>query len=124
MYKLVKILLFCCLCFNATVSNAQYDEYIKSENNRVNAAQQTEIEIQNFIRDNFNKYKLSQEINDKIIHHLRSEDEFSDTELEQAKVDAKKYELRKLYFVQNPEKKEDYLAKVLPTALQIGRAHV
>ncbi len=118
MYKLVKIILFCCLCFNATVSNAQYDEYIKSENNRLNAAQQTEIEIQNFIRDNFNKYKLSLEINDKIIHHLKSEDEFSDAELEQAKVEAKKYELRKLYFVQNPDKKEDFLAKVLPTALQ------
>lgn len=118
MYKLLKIVFFCCLCFSSNLITAQYDEYIKSENDRIATTQQTEIEIQNFIRDNFNKYKLSQEINEKIIHHLKSEDEFTDAELEQAKVEAKKLELRKLFFLENPQKREDYLARVLPTTLQ------
>ncbi len=117
MYKIFKIVFFCCLCFSSTHISAQYDEYIQSETARIKTTQQTEIEIQKFIQDNFSKYKLSQEVNDKIVNHLRSEDEFTYAELEKAKIDAKKYELRKLFFAENPIKKEEYMAKPIPSAL-------
>ncbi|MGL2966902.1 3-coathanger stack domain-containing protein [Flavobacterium sp. XGLA_31] len=117
MNKVFKIAFFCLLCLSSTKISAQYNEYIKSEEDRITATQQTEIEIQNFIRDNFNKYKLSQEVNEKILNHLRSEDEFTDAELEIAKSEAKKYELRKLFFVENPIKKQEYIARQLPQAL-------
>ena len=53
--------------------------------------------------DNYNNYKLSYETNDRIIHHLKDEDVFSTIELENAIVNAKKHELRKLFFYENPE---------------------
>ncbi len=118
MYKVLKIAaVFCCLCFSSNKISAQYNDYITSENNRITASEKTEIEVENFIRDNFNKYKLSHEATEKIMNHLKSEDEFTNEELEKAKIGAKKHELRKLFFVENPSKKEDYIARTVPQEL-------
>ncbi|WP_333600869.1 T9SS type A sorting domain-containing protein [Flavobacterium sp.] len=117
MYKILKIVLIGCICFYSAAVSAQYDEYIAAENNRILLSQKTELEIENFITDNFNNYRLSDEAIDKIVHHLQSEDEFTEAELEKAKIDAKKYELRKLFFAENPVKKEDYIAKPIPVTI-------
>ena len=117
MNKIFKIILICCVCFNSSQVLAQINEYIASEDSRISAAERTEVEIQKFIDDNFNKYKLSDEMNVQVIQHLKSEDAFSDAELEKALLDAKKHELRKLFFVENPEAKSNYLAKPIPVSI-------
>jgi hypothetical protein len=117
MYKIFKIVLFSCIGFNSANIVAQYDEYIASENSRMSLASQTEKEIERFINDNFKKYKLTQEITADIINHLKDEEEFSEMELERAIVNAKRVELRKLFFLDNPEKREDYIANPIPTSI-------
>lgn len=117
MYKILKIVLFSCVWFGSSTITAQLNKYIDEENNRILLSQKTEIEIQKFINDNFNNYILSQENNDKIKSHLIDEDEFTPLEFENAKINAKKHELRKLFFHQNPDKKEYYVAKKIPAAL-------
>ena len=118
MYKILKIVLFCAICFNSTIISAQFNEYLSSENNRISSTKQIEIEIQNFINDNFKNYELSTEITDELIRHLRSEEEFSQVELDRAIINTKVFELRKLFFIQNPDKKERYIAKPMPVSIQ------
>ncbi|HNP32785.1 MAG TPA: T9SS type A sorting domain-containing protein [Flavobacterium sp.] len=118
MNRIVKTILVCAICFNSGIISAQINEYLNSENKRISNANRTEVEIQKFIDDNFNNYELSQEINDELIQHLRSEEEFSDAELQNAIKKTKYYELRKLFFIQNPDKKADYLARPLPVEIQ------
>ena len=118
MKRIIKTIIVCALCFNSGIISAQINEYLNSENNRISNANRTEIEIQKFIDSNFNNYKLSQEINDDLIQHLRSEEEFTDAELQNAIKKTKVYELRKLFFIQNPDKKEDYYARPLPVQIQ------
>lgn len=118
MKTLVKTILVCAICFQSNNLSAQLNEYINSENIRVNKANQIEIEIRKFIADNFDAYELSQTVSDELIEHLRMEEEFSDSELQNAIVNAKIVELRKLYFIQNPDKKESYFAKPIPETIQ------
>ena len=117
MYKLLKIILFSCICFNSVDIFAQYNDYIVSESSRISHASQTEKEIEKFINDNFKKYKLTQEINNDLINHLKAEEEFSENELERAIVNAKMIELRKLFFRNNPDKRENYIAKPTPASI-------
>ncbi|MDN3676631.1 T9SS type A sorting domain-containing protein [Flavobacterium paronense] len=120
MYKILKTLIVCAICFNSYDISAQLNEYLNSENNRISSAKQIEVEIKKFINDNFDNYILSQEINDDIIAHLRAEeqDEFTQEELDKAIVNTKIYELRKLFFVQNPDRKDSYFAKGIPISVQ------
>lgn len=116
MNKVIKIV-FCFVCLNSAVSFAQVDEYLALEKNRISNSYDTEKEIRKFIDDNFNKYKLSTEITDEVIEHLRREEAFSDAELKFALKNAKIVELRKLYFKNNPEKRKDYIANAMPSSV-------
>ena len=118
MKTIVKTLIVCAICFNSNISSAQVNEYLSSENTRISDANQTELLLKDFITENFNKYILSQEITDDLIQHLRSEEEFTDAELKRAIENAKIVELRKLFFLQNPDKKDSYFAKPLPVTIQ------
>jgi hypothetical protein len=118
MKTIVKIVIICAICFHSGNLSAQINEYLTSEKGRISNAAQIETEIQNFIADNLNKYELSQAINDELIQHLRSEEEFTDAQLEKAIFNTKIVELRKLFFVQNPDKKENYIARPTPPTMQ------
>ena len=118
MKKIVKTLLVCAICFHSNILSAQINEYLNSENSRISNASQIEIEIQNFIADNLANYELSQAINDDLIQHLRSEEEFTDAELQKAILKTKYFELRKLFFIQNPDKKDSYTARPIPVTIQ------
>lgn len=117
MFKIIKLVLFSCICFNSAVMVAQYDEYIVAENNRISNADKIELEIGKFINENFKKFKLTQEITEDLISHLKLEEEFTQTELERAIDNAKVIELRKLFFKNNPEKRENYIAKPIPASV-------
>lgn len=118
MDKILKIVIVCAICFNSYHISAQVNEYLTSENNRIAKAKDVEVQIKKFIKDNFDNYKLSKEVSDEVIKHLREEEEFTNQELETAIVNAKIYELRKLFFVQNPEMKDSYFARPIPVAVQ------
>jgi hypothetical protein len=118
MNKLVKTLIVCAICFQSSIISAQINEYFNSENSRITNAAQIEVKIQNFITENLNKYELSQEITDDVIQHLRSEEDFTDGELQKAILNTKIVELRKLFFLQNPDQKENYFARPIPVEIQ------
>ncbi|MGL2964583.1 T9SS type A sorting domain-containing protein [Flavobacterium sp. RSB2_4_14] len=117
MYKIFKIVLVSCICFNSAAVSAQLNEYLEAENGRISLAQETEKEVIKFVTDNFKNYKLSQEISEDVINHLKSEEEFTQAQLENALLDAKRVELRKLFFYENPDKKEHYMAKPPPLSI-------
>jgi hypothetical protein len=118
MKNIVKTLLVCAICFHSSKLSAQVNEYLSSENTRISNANQIELEIKNFIADDFNNYVLSKEITKELIEHIRLEEEFTDSELERAINNAKVVELRKLFFINNPDKKEDYFARPIPVTIQ------
>jgi hypothetical protein len=118
MNKILKTLIVCAICFHSGVISAQINEYLNSENNRLSNAAKIEVEIQKFIADNFNDYELSREITDEVIQHLKSEEDFTEAELKNAIQNTKIVELRKLFFVQNPDKKESYFARPIPPIMQ------
>lgn len=117
MLRTIKIVLIYSILLFAFSASAQLNEYIESENNRVLVSNQTEIEIENFIKANFSSYKLSKENTDELIEHLMHEEKFTQLELEAAMINAKKHELRKLFFVRNPEKKNSYISTPIPTSI-------
>lgn len=117
MLRIIKIVLIYSILLFALSASAQLNEYIESENNRVLVSNQTEIEIENFIKANFSSYKLSKENTDELIEHLLHEEKFTQLELEAAMINAKKHELRKLFFVKYPEKKNSYIADPIPTSI-------
>jgi len=117
MYKLVKIVFIWYVFLNSASIFAQINEYLDGENKRILLSQKTEVEIQKFVNDNFNNYKLSHEANDELIKHLREEEEFTNEELADAIKKEKMYELRKLFFVRNPTEKNNYVATPLPGTL-------
>ncbi|WP_445454265.1 T9SS type A sorting domain-containing protein [Flavobacterium sp. 25HG05S-40] len=118
MKTLVKTLLVCAICFHSNILSAQINEYLNSENNRISNAAEVELDIQKFIDVNFSQYELSQAVTDEVIEHLRSEEEFTDAQLQQAILKAKIVELRKLFFIRNPDKKENYFARPIPVTIQ------
>ena len=118
MYKILKAVIVCAICFNSYKISAQLNEYLNSEENRISSANQIELEIQKFIDNNYNNYVLSKEITDDLITHLRSEEEFTDAELQNAIKKTKVYELRKLFFSENPDKKDSYFARPMPLSVQ------
>ncbi|MGC4041362.1 MAG: T9SS type A sorting domain-containing protein [Flavobacterium sp.] len=118
MNRLIKTLIVCAICFHPGFLLAQMDNYLNSENSRVSEASRIEIEIQKFIDENFAKYELSQEINQDLIEHLKSEEEFTEGQLQKAILNTKIVELRKLFFVQNPDKKNAYYASPIPPEMQ------
>jgi hypothetical protein len=111
MFKIFKIVLIGCIWINSANISAQLKEYLDAENSRILMSQETEKEIYKFINDNFKNYKLSNEITEDVINHLKSEEEFTEIQLENALIKAKRVELRKLFFYENPDKKEHYIAK-------------
>ena len=118
MYKILKTVIVCAICFNSYNISAQLNEYLNSEEKRISSANQIELEIQKFIDNNYNNYVLSKEITDDLITHLRSEEEFTDVELQNAIKKTKVYELRKLFFSENPDKKDSYFARPMPLSVQ------
>lgn len=118
MKNILKIVMVCAICFHSNILSAQVNEYLNSENDRISKAARIETEIQNFIADNFSNYELSQAISDEVIQHLRSEEEFTEAQLEKAILNTKIVELRKLFFIKNPDKKEAYYARPLPVEIQ------
>ncbi len=118
MYKILKTVIVCAICFNSYNISAQLNEYLNSEENRISSANQIELEIQKFIDNNYNNYVLSKEVTDDLITHLRSEEEFTDAELQNAIKKTKVYELRKLFFSENPDKKDSYFARPMPLSVQ------
>lgn len=118
MKYIVKTLIVCAIWFHSSSLSAQINEYLNSENSRILSATQIETEVQKFIADNLTNYELSQPINDDLIKHLRSEEEFTDAELQKAILKTKVVELRKLFFIQNPDKKESYYARPIPPTMQ------
>ena len=81
MRRIIKIVLIYSLLLIAFTSSAQLNEYIEIENNRILVSNKTEIEIENFIKANFNSYKLSRENTDELIEHLHHEENFTQVEL-------------------------------------------
>ena len=118
MYKIYKIVLIWFVVLYSTCISAQVNEYLDAENARISQSQKTELEVRKFVSDNFKKYKLSHDVNDKLIQHLKEEEEFTEAELKNAINKEKIYELRKLFFHENPDKKENYIAKPIPNALR------
>jgi hypothetical protein len=118
MYKILKTVIVCAICFNSYNISAQLNEYLNSEEKRISSANQIELEIQKFIDNNYNNYVLSKEITEDLITHLRSEEEFTDAELQNAIKKTKVYELRKLFFSENPDKKDSYFARPMPLSVQ------
>ena len=118
MYKIYKIVLIWFVVLYSTCISAQVNEYLDAENARISQSQKTELEVRKFVNDNFKKYKLSHDVNDKLIQHLKEEEEFTEAELKNAINKEKIYELRKLFFHENPDKKENYIAKPIPNALR------
>ena len=118
MYKILKTVIVCAICFNSYNISAQLNEYLNSEEKRISSANQIELEIQKFIDNNYNNYVLSKEVTDDLITHLRSEEEFTDAELQNAIKKTKVYELRKLFFSENPDKKDSYFARPMPLSVQ------
>ncbi|MFN3755247.1 T9SS type A sorting domain-containing protein [Flavobacterium sp.] len=114
MYKIFKIVLLSCFVLNSATVLAQIDQYLAEENSRILISQQTEVEIQRFVNDNFKKYKLSKEVTDDVIKHLKEEEEFTEEEFQKAVINTKIYELRKLFFLENPSKRDGYIAKPPP----------
>ncbi|MBN8641877.1 MAG: T9SS type A sorting domain-containing protein [Flavobacteriales bacterium] len=117
MLRIIKIVLIYSILLFACSASAQLNEYIESENNRVLVSNQTEIEIENFVKANFSSYTLSKENTDELIEHLMHEEHFTQLELEAAMINAKKHELRKLFFVRNPEKKNSYISTPIPSSI-------
>ena len=117
MSKLYKLIIFCSLMLSSFLTKAQLQEYIDSESTRISTISQTEIEINQFIDSNFNKYKLSNELEQEAIVNLKEIENFTDLELEKALDNAKRNELRKLYFNNYPDKLTSYRAKTIPTLL-------
>jgi hypothetical protein len=118
MKNIVKIVIFCAICFHSNNLSAQLNEYLNSEKSRISTTNQIEREIISFIADNHNNYELSQEVTDELIEHLRLEEEFTNEELQNAIANAKVVELRKLFFIQNPDKKDSYFARPIPETMQ------
>ena len=115
---MLKAVIVCAICFNSYNISAQLNEYLNSEEKRISSANQIELEIQKFIDNNYNNYVLSKEVTDDLITHLRSEEEFTDAELQNAIKKTKVYELRKLFFSENPDKKDSYFARPMPLSVQ------
>lgn len=118
MNKILKTVIVCAICFNSYNISAQLNEYLSSEEKRISSANQIELEIQKFIDNNYNNYVLSKEVTEDLITHLRREEEFTDAELQNAIKKTKVYELRKLFFSENPDKKESYFARPMPLSVQ------
>ncbi|MEC4004454.1 T9SS type A sorting domain-containing protein [Flavobacterium sp. SUN052] len=117
MQNKVTIALICILNLIFFNSNAQVNEYIQSEKSRISGANQIEIEIEKFVNDNFKDYELATSVSNELIQHLKEEEVFTDAELERAIINEKRYELRKLFFLRNPLKKEKYVSAVIPASV-------
>ncbi len=97
-------LLFCC-----TGAYAQDNDYLKKENARLAKAREVESDIEKYITQNLKNYVLTPDTENKIreilieesLHHGET---ITDQEIQEALDDAKKLELRRLYFKNNPEK--------------------
>lgn len=97
-------LLLCC-----TGAYAQDNDYLKKENARLAKAREVESDIEKFISSNFKNYTLPADkesiIKEALINESREHGEtLKDEELKEALNDVKKFELRRLYFKNNPEK--------------------
>ena len=118
MKKIYKVFLLFILFFSVSISAQSNDQYIESENNRIKNVNKTEIEIEKFITKNLYNYKLSEEAINSIKTHLNDDEEFSETNLEKVIINTKVIELRKLFFIKFPDKKNDFIANKIPPTLR------
>lgn len=115
--KILKTILIALLFLNNLDLIAQTEDYINAEKKRIAKTEQTEKDVERFITDNFNKYKLAVGASDELIKELREHEDFTDTQIEKALIDAKRNELRKLFFSKNRELVSDYKALELPASI-------
>lgn len=115
--KILKTILIALLFLNNLDLIAQTEDYINAEKKRIAKTEQTEKDVERFITDNFNKYKLAVGASDELIKELREHEDFTDTQIEKALIDAKRNELRKLFFSKNREMVSDYKALELPASI-------
>ena len=112
MKETLKIAFLCCLFFCSFSLKAQSDlqDYLNAENLRTIKADSIEIEIEQFISNNIGGFDLAPSLIDEIILSLDQDDHegtnhiVTETELEDLFLEYKKAELRKMFFIQNPEK--------------------
>lgn len=115
--KILKTILIALLFLNNLDLIAQTKDYINAEKKRIAKTEQTEKDVERFITDNFNKYKLAVGASDELIKELREHENFTDAQIEKALIDAKRNELRKLFFSKNREFVSDYKALELPASI-------
>lgn len=104
LYLAVFAILMCC-----ATGYSQNDEYLKLENKRILKARKVEKDIENFISQNVKNYALKPETETAIREALLEESEhhgekITEKEIQEAISSAKAYELRMLYFKNNPDK--------------------
>lgn len=104
LYLAVFAILLCC-----ATGYSQTDEYLKLENKRILKAREVENDIEKFISKNLKKYALKPETEKRIREALIEESEhhgekITEKEIQEAISSAKAYDLRMLYFKNNPDK--------------------
>jgi Secretion system C-terminal sorting domain len=127
MKEILKIAFFCCLFFCSFSFKAQSNlqDYLSTENLRTIKADSIEVEIEQFISNNIGEFDLAPSLIDEILLSLDQDDHegtnhiVTETELEDLFLEYKKAELRKMFFIQNPEKHAFFSATIPPIPLQL-----
>lgn len=90
--------------------------YLQQESTRISNAVTTEQQIETYISQNLNSYKLTEEKLNEVTYPVIEDvrETLTGKDLEEAILYAKRVELRKLYFQQNPLKKDLYIAALAP----------
>ncbi|PKF75374.1 T9SS type A sorting domain-containing protein [Chryseobacterium sp. PMSZPI] len=112
--KRILILFAVCAAIIKTSAQSNYQTtYLAQEQERLDKAAATEVEIENFIKQNINTFDFTSVINavDKVSPETGKS--FSASDYESAVNTAKRQKLRNEYFKVHPEKISLYFAKVL-----------
>ncbi|MFD2603231.1 T9SS type A sorting domain-containing protein [Flavobacterium suzhouense] len=116
---IVAILLYC------SAGYSQNNEYLEVEKVRLEKARKVEDDIEKFISLNLNNYRLPVDkevlIKEVLINESHEHGEtLNETEIQDALTDAKKGQLRRLYFKNNPEKEAIMKATPRPITQKDG----
>jgi hypothetical protein len=122
MKKTLKIALFSCLFLYSfsVLAQTTEKEYLDAEKIRIDQVYATEVEIEAYISTNLSSYVLTQTIIDNVTNGLLSEGITAQTEIDAALLEAKKSELRKLYFITFPNKVVFYNTTTIPYELRLN----
>jgi hypothetical protein len=119
MKKIISILLFVFMISSSGFAQTATDTYLQQENTRIANANATEQLIATFITNNLSSYNLTQArlsqvtspVNEGVTQTLTGQ------ALQDAILAAKKVELRKLYFQQNPSSLAYYKSATIPASV-------